>query len=83
MFTGWGKVRDPDKITGYFGELGIPAPGANAVLASYTGLVWRAARRRAREPARGVPALRPGKASVDTFVGKALHRGVERQALPS
>ncbi len=37
--TGWGKVHNLDKITGYFGELGIPAPGANALLASYTELV--------------------------------------------
>jgi putative oxidoreductase len=37
--TGWGKVHHLDRVAAYFGELGIPAPGANAVLASFTELV--------------------------------------------
>jgi len=37
--TGWGKVNNLAKITEYFTELGIPMPGFNAVLASYTELV--------------------------------------------
>jgi putative oxidoreductase len=37
--TGWGKVHHLDRVASYFGELGIPAPGANAVLASFTELV--------------------------------------------
>src|SRR3954463_9651628 len=32
--TGWGKLQGLDKVTGFFTELGIPAPGFNAVLAS-------------------------------------------------
>jgi len=32
--TGWGKLHDLDKVTGFFTELGIPAPGLNAVVAS-------------------------------------------------
>jgi putative oxidoreductase len=32
--TGWGKVHGLDKVTAFFAELGIPAPGFNAVLAS-------------------------------------------------
>ena len=32
--TGWGKLHDLDKVTGFFTELGIPAPGFNALLAS-------------------------------------------------
>ena len=39
VFTGWGKVNNLAKITEYFTELGIPMPGFNAVLASYTELV--------------------------------------------
>ena len=31
--TGWGKLHDLDKVTKFFTELGIPAPGFNAVLA--------------------------------------------------
>jgi putative oxidoreductase len=30
--TGWGKLHSLDKVTGFFTELGIPAPGFNAVL---------------------------------------------------
>lgn len=37
--TGWGKVHHLDRVTAYFGELGIPAPGANAVVASFTKLI--------------------------------------------
>ncbi len=37
--TGWGKVHSLDKVTDFFAELHIPAPGFNAVLASYTELV--------------------------------------------
>ena len=32
--TGWGKLHGLDKVTDFFTELGIPAPGFNAVLAS-------------------------------------------------
>jgi putative oxidoreductase len=37
--TGWGKVHNIEKIIGYFGELHIPAPAFNAVLASWTELL--------------------------------------------
>jgi putative oxidoreductase len=37
--TGWGKVHNLAKVTGYFTELGIPAPAFNATFASYTELV--------------------------------------------
>src|SRR5207245_10880116 len=37
--TGWGKLHTLDKITGFFAELRIPAPGFNAVLASSAELV--------------------------------------------
>jgi putative oxidoreductase len=37
--TGWGKLHNLEKITGFFTELGIPAPGFNAVLASSAELV--------------------------------------------
>jgi putative oxidoreductase len=37
--TGWGKLQHLDKITTFFAELGIPAPGFNAVLASSAELV--------------------------------------------
>jgi putative oxidoreductase len=37
--TGWGKVHNLAKVTAYFGELGIPAPGVNATFASFTELV--------------------------------------------
>jgi putative oxidoreductase len=37
--TGWGKVTHLGKVTAYFGELGIPAPGFNATLASFTELI--------------------------------------------
>ncbi len=32
--TGWGKLHGLDKVTAFFTELGIPAPGFNAVVAS-------------------------------------------------
>jgi len=32
--TGWGKLHSLDKVTGFFTELGIPAPGFNAMLAA-------------------------------------------------
>ncbi len=37
--TGWGKVHNLAKVTGYFTELGIPAPAFNATFASATELV--------------------------------------------
>ena len=37
--TGWGKLHNLDKITGFFTELGIPAPAFNAVLVSSAELV--------------------------------------------
>ena len=37
--SGWGKVHDLEKVTGYFTELGIPAPAFQAVPASNTELV--------------------------------------------
>jgi putative oxidoreductase len=37
--TGWGKVHDLAKVTSFFTELGIPMPGLNATVASYTELV--------------------------------------------
>ncbi len=39
MSTGWGKVHSLDRVTAYFTELGIPAPGFNAVLVSWTELL--------------------------------------------
>ena len=32
--SGWGKLQNLPKVTEFFGELGIPAPGFNAVLVS-------------------------------------------------
>ena len=37
--TGWGKLHHLDKIASFFAELGIPAPGFNAVLVSYAELI--------------------------------------------
>ena len=34
MQTGWGKLHDLDKVTGYFTDLGIPAPAFNAYFVS-------------------------------------------------
>ena len=36
--TGWGKVHDLDKVTGFFTDLGIPAPHLNAVMVSFVEL---------------------------------------------
>lgn len=32
--TGWGKLHNLEKVTSFFTDLGIPAPGANAVFVS-------------------------------------------------
>jgi putative oxidoreductase len=37
--TGWGKVHSLDKVTGFFSELGIPAPHLNAVMVSFVELI--------------------------------------------
>ena len=37
--SGWGKLQSLEKVTEFFTELGIPAPGFNAVLASSAELV--------------------------------------------
>jgi putative oxidoreductase len=37
--TGWGKVHDLEKVTGFFEHLGIPAPAFNAVLVGYSELI--------------------------------------------
>ena len=37
--TGWGKVHNLDKVASFFAELGIPMPGLNATVASYTELL--------------------------------------------
>jgi putative oxidoreductase len=37
--TGWGKLHGLEKVTEFFTELGIPAPGFNAVLASSAELL--------------------------------------------
>lgn len=37
--TGWGKVHDLDKVTGFFTELGIPMPHLNAVMVSLVELI--------------------------------------------
>jgi putative oxidoreductase len=39
MSTGWGKIHDLAKVTGFFEKLGIPAPAFNAVLVGYSELV--------------------------------------------
>jgi putative oxidoreductase len=39
MSTGWGKVHNIEKVTGFFEQLGIPAPGFNAVLVGYSELI--------------------------------------------
>lgn len=36
--TGWGKVQSLDKVTAFFTELGIPAPGVNAHFVSFLEL---------------------------------------------
>ncbi len=37
--SGWGKLHDLESVTKYFTELGLPAPGFQATLASGTELV--------------------------------------------
>ncbi len=39
ILTGWGKLHDLDKVTGYFTELGIPLPGLNARVVATTEFV--------------------------------------------
>lgn len=39
MSTGWGKVHDLEKVTHFFEQLGIPAPGFHAVLVGYSELI--------------------------------------------
>src|SRR5260370_36734506 len=34
MQTGWGKLSDLQKVTGFFTKLGIPAPAFNAMFVS-------------------------------------------------
>ena len=34
--SGWGKLHSLDKVTSFFASLGIPMPGANAVLVAST-----------------------------------------------
>jgi len=38
MSTGWGKVHSLDKVTAFFSDLGIPAPGLNAHVVSFVEL---------------------------------------------
>jgi putative oxidoreductase len=37
--TGWGKVHSLDKVTAFFTELGIPAPGFHAPFVSFVELI--------------------------------------------
>jgi len=37
--TGWGKVHDLQKVTGFFTDLGIPMPHLNAVMVSFVELI--------------------------------------------
>ena len=39
MSTGWGKVHSLDKVTAFFTELGIPAPGFHAPFVSFVELI--------------------------------------------
>jgi putative oxidoreductase len=39
LSTGWGKVHSIPKVTSFFEELHIPAPGLNAVVVSYSELI--------------------------------------------
>jgi putative oxidoreductase len=43
LSTGWGKVHSLDKVTEFFIELHIPAPGFHAVLVGYSELLCGAA----------------------------------------
>lgn len=39
MLTGWGKLMNLDKTTGFFTELGLPLPKVNAIVAGGTECV--------------------------------------------
>lgn len=39
LSTGWGKVHNVEKVTQFFTELGIPAPGFHAVLVGWSELL--------------------------------------------
>jgi putative oxidoreductase len=39
LTSGWGKVHNLDKVTEFFGDLGIPAPGFHAVFVSNVELI--------------------------------------------
>src|SRR5512146_2828767 len=39
MSTGWGKVHSLAKVTAFFADLGIPAPGLNAHVVSFVELI--------------------------------------------
>jgi putative oxidoreductase len=39
VLTGWGKLHNLDGVTGFFTDLGIPAPHANAVFVSLVELI--------------------------------------------
>jgi putative oxidoreductase len=39
MSTGWGKVHNIEKVTGFFTSLGIPAPHFHAILVGYSELL--------------------------------------------
>jgi len=39
MSTGWGKVHNVEKVTGFFTSLGIPAPHFHAILVGYSELL--------------------------------------------
>jgi putative oxidoreductase len=41
--TGWGKVHNVEKVTGFFTSLGIPAPHFHAILVGYSELLCGAA----------------------------------------
>ncbi|HVU05523.1 MAG TPA: DoxX family protein [Polyangiaceae bacterium] len=43
LSTGWGKVHNIPKVTMFFEQLGIPAPGFHAVLVGWTELLGGAA----------------------------------------
>lgn len=43
LSTGWGKVHNVEKVTQFFTELGIPAPGFHAVLVGWSELLCGAA----------------------------------------
>jgi putative oxidoreductase len=39
VVTGWGKLHDLGKVTGYFTELGLPLPGLTAIVVATTEFV--------------------------------------------